>query len=320
MTEPLVSVIIPTHNRPELLRRAVKSAVEQTYQNIEIIIIDDVGNVPTDLIQSGEDNRIQYIRIPETYWISENRNAGIKAAKGKYIASLDDDDIWFPEYLSKMIPVMETDESIGFACANGYEINDLFETPTKQLFPHLQKEMRGNLFAHMIWDCFVQPSLMIIRKDMFTKYGDYKNIRGEDLDLIMRFSAFTNIYYTPEKYGVWYRRSDTSSASETAQSTLDGRLEILTAALIALWDVERMARRYDRVFSLKEKTAIYLQRYYFHCYSVAVYFMFNDPDRYLMLKELLKMYPLLSPLTLLTPLCVSKPVRDTAQRLKRQVM
>jgi len=318
MNQPLVSIIIPTHNRPELLMRAVKSAVAQSYQNTEIIVVDDVGNVPIDKLKKLSD-KIQYIRISETYYISENRNAGIKASKGKYIAGLDDDDIWFDYYLDTLIPVMESDNSIGLSCTNGYQINDLNEHPVRELFPHLRQEMRGNLFAKTIWDCFMLPSLMIIRRNMFDMVGYFYNTRGEDLDLIMRVSAFTNIYYTPKTCGIWYRRLDASSASDTAQSTLQGRLNILMPAINCLIDIELMAERYGRKFSLSEKCAMFFQKYYFSCYIVAVHFMFKSPDRYSVLKDCILDYPLLFPVTLLTPLCCNKTIRDVGQNLKRKM-
>ena len=140
MNQPLVSIIIPTHNRSELLSRAVKSVINQTYQNIEIIIVDDVGNVPKEIKILSD--KIKYLHIPNTLWVSENRNAGINISNGKYIAGLDDDDYWFNNYLDTLIPIMEADETIGFACSNGYQTNELHENPTKLMFPHLQNEMQ----------------------------------------------------------------------------------------------------------------------------------------------------------------------------------
>lgn len=318
---PLVSVVIPTHNRVDLLRRAVKSALDQTYPNIEIIIVDDVGNVPMDLIPNDTKRIVHYIRIPETYLISKNRNAGIEAAQGKYIASLDDDDIWFEDYLETLIPIMEADDSIGLACTNGYQINDLNENPTKELFPHMRQEIRGNLFAKMIWDCFVLPSLMIVRKDVFDVVCLYRNIRGEDLDIIMRISAFYNVYYTPKKCGVWYRRIDTSSASEYMQSTLKGRLEILLPMIQCLKEIQIFAMiTKRRTFSLYEKLVIFFQIYYFECFVVAVHFMFKSPERYNELKKEIIEHPLLTPITILTPLCCNKTVRDVGQEIKKRMV
>ena len=313
----LVSIIIPTHNRPELVLRAVKSALNQTFKDVEVIVVDDVGNAP---IVEFKKLGVQYIRIPETYWISDNRNTGIKYSKGKYIALLDDDDIWFEDYLETLIPVMESDPSIGLACTNGYQINDFNEKPTRQLFPHIKKEMRGNLFAKTVWDCFMLPSLTIIRKDMFTEVGLFRHIRGEDLDIIIRVSAFTNVYYTPKICGVWYRRLDTSSASNTAQSTLDGRLSILIPMLICLTEIKDMANKYGREFSLTEKFVLYYQKYYFSFYIVSVYFMFKDIHRYRILWECIKLYPCLIPMTILAPLCQIKFIRDIGQNIKRRIL
>jgi glycosyltransferase involved in cell wall biosynthesis len=314
---PLVSIIIPTHDRPELLLRAVRSAASQTYKNTEIIVVDDVGNVSSDELKIISD-KVRYLRIPETYWISDNRNAGIKIAIGKYIANLDDDDIWFEDFLETIIPVMEADNSIGLACTNGYQINNLDENPHRQLFPHYQTGMQGNLFIRAIWDCFVLPSLMVIRKDVFDDLGGYRNCRGEDLDLIMRISAFTNMYYTPKPCGVWYRRRDTSSASEHAQLTLHGRLDVLIPALECLYNIQQTAVLRGRKFSIVERLVLYLQMYFFSCYIAAVYFMFKNPERFTILKQVIMLYPLLTPFTLLTPLCCSKFVRDVGQNLKRR--
>jgi glycosyltransferase involved in cell wall biosynthesis len=326
MEYPLVSVIIPTHNRVELLRRSVKSALEQTYPNIEIIIVDDVGNVPMDLVPNDIKRVVHYIRIPETYWISDNRNAGIKAAQGKYIATLDDDDIWFENYLEILIPIMEADSSIGLACTNGYMINDLNEKPTRELFPHMKQEIRGNLFAKMIWDCFVLPSLMVVRKDVFDVVCLYRNIRGEDLDIIMRISAFYNVYYTPKKCGVWYRRINTDGksehgASEHSQSTLKGRLDILLPMIQCLKEIQIFATiKNRRTFSSYEKLVMFLQIYYFECFVVAVHFMFKSPERYNELKKEIFNHPLLSPITILTPLCCNKSVRDIGQEIKKRMI
>jgi glycosyltransferase involved in cell wall biosynthesis len=313
----LVSVIIPTHDRPELVLRAVKSALNQTFKDIEVIVVDDVGTAP---IEEFKQLGVQYIRIPETYWISDNRNTGIKYSKGKYIALLDDDDIWFEDYLETLIPIMESDPSIGLACTNGYQINDFNEKPTRQLFPHIKKVMKGNLFAKTVWDCFMLPSLTIIRKDMFNEVGLFRHIRGEDLDIIMRVSAFTNVYYTPKICGVWYRRLDTSSASNTAQSTLIGRLNILMPMLVCLTEIKNMAEKYGREFSLTERFVLYYQKYYFSFYIVSVYFMFKDAERYKVLWACIKLYPFLTPMTILAPLCQIKFIRDIGQSVKRRML
>ncbi len=134
---PKVSVIIPTCNRPELLSRAIQSVLDQTYQDFEIIVVDD-GDVksaedvvrrlkseevrPPDITQFGEvgprldiSERIKYIKHEQRKGGAAARNTGIKAAKGEFIAFLDDDDEWLPEKLKIQMKEFEnTPRDVGF--------------------------------------------------------------------------------------------------------------------------------------------------------------------------------------------------------------
>lgn len=92
---PLVSVVIPTRNRTALLARAIQSVRQQTYENLEIIVVDDASTDDTQKIVGGlADPRIRYIRHDVNRGGPAARNTGILAARGEYIAFLDDDDEW----------------------------------------------------------------------------------------------------------------------------------------------------------------------------------------------------------------------------------
>ena len=100
----LVSIIIPTHNRKEFLIKALDSVLNQTYRNIEVIIIDDASTDGTgDLILSYNDERIKYFKNSSNLYAAESRNIGIQNSNGNFIAFLDDDDIWLPEKLEQQI-------------------------------------------------------------------------------------------------------------------------------------------------------------------------------------------------------------------------
>lgn len=92
----LVSAIITTHNRLSLLKRAVESALSQTYKNIEVIVVDDASTDGTP--EYCNELPLRYIYIPkeESRGGNHARNLGILAAKGEYVAFLDDDDYWLP--------------------------------------------------------------------------------------------------------------------------------------------------------------------------------------------------------------------------------
>lgn len=105
--QPLVSVIIPTFNRPETLKEAVRSVLEQNFVDYEIVIVNDAGMEVEDAIDSFADKRIRYIRHRENRGLGAARNTGIKQAKGKYIALLDDDDVYYPNHLEVMVKELE---------------------------------------------------------------------------------------------------------------------------------------------------------------------------------------------------------------------
>ncbi|MEB3217462.1 MAG: glycosyltransferase family 2 protein [Nostocales cyanobacterium 94392] len=93
MNNILLSIIIPTYNRPHFLPRAVNSALQQTVENIEVIVVDDGSDEPVNL---PKNLRLQVIRLPENSGNAVARNVGLKAAKGEYVTYLDDDDQLLP--------------------------------------------------------------------------------------------------------------------------------------------------------------------------------------------------------------------------------
>ena len=106
-TKDLVSAVITTHNRAMLLKRAIESVFDQTYKNIECIVVDDASSDDTNLI--CKNYNLQYIFIPKNESKGGNyaRNLGIKASHGKYVAFLDDDDYWLPEKIQKQVSLIE---------------------------------------------------------------------------------------------------------------------------------------------------------------------------------------------------------------------
>lgn len=118
---PLVSVIIPTHNRYNLVLTAVRSALQQTYSNIEVIVVDDGSTDDTQsVIAILKDPRLQYLRNEPAIGAAGARNAGIMAAKGELIAFLDDDDQWFCEKLDKQVCALQNAPADTGLCLSGY--------------------------------------------------------------------------------------------------------------------------------------------------------------------------------------------------------
>ena len=116
-TRPLVSVIIPTHNREDLLGRAIRSVLAQSYRELELIVVDDASTDGTrEVVEAFDDPRLRYLRREQGGSAAAARNAGLAIAKGELIAFQDDDDIWLLEKLEKQVPhLLAQGEEVGLS-------------------------------------------------------------------------------------------------------------------------------------------------------------------------------------------------------------
>src|SRR5215204_6521228 len=105
--KPLVSVVIPVYNRPELLVRSLRSAANQTIRDLEILVVDDGSTVDIrPSLSKLDDPRIRILQHPSRRGASSARNTGIDAARGQYVAFLDSDDYWRDRKLERQLAFM----------------------------------------------------------------------------------------------------------------------------------------------------------------------------------------------------------------------
>ncbi len=104
-SKPLVSAIITTHNRADLLPRALDSVIVQSYENMEIIIVDDgsTDRTPEVIDEYQEQVSLNYIRLEKSVGACRARNKGIEAASGEFVAGLDDDDKWHQDRIKELV-------------------------------------------------------------------------------------------------------------------------------------------------------------------------------------------------------------------------
>ena len=115
--KPLISVIIPTYNRENVISISLQSALSQTYKNIEVIIVDDCSTDCTKtVVDCIDDPRIRYIHHSANKGGAAARNTGIRAAKGEYIAFLDSDDAWLPNKLEVQLNCILNSDSENIVC------------------------------------------------------------------------------------------------------------------------------------------------------------------------------------------------------------
>jgi glycosyltransferase involved in cell wall biosynthesis len=138
MSEPLVSVIVPTYNRPDLLQITLKSMIDQTYKNIEIVVVNDCGKDVSDVIQNLNDDRIKYFTHDKNNGLAASRNTAMKNAKGDYFCWCDDDDFYLPmaiEFRMSQIKKLNAEVVYTRALQNIYELkNGKYEMVLRKLY------------------------------------------------------------------------------------------------------------------------------------------------------------------------------------------
>jgi glycosyltransferase involved in cell wall biosynthesis len=194
----VVSVVIPTYNRANLLGRAIRSVINQTYPDFEILVIDDCSKDNTEEVVKGfSESQLKYIRHGKNKGGSAARNTGITSAKGEYIALLDDDDEWLPEKLEKQIQKFKTvSHKVGVVYTGCSEI---MESSGKINFESIP-DIRGNIYINMLRDCFIGSPTPLIRKDCFNKTGlfDETLLSNQDWDMWIRLASYYEFDLVPE--------------------------------------------------------------------------------------------------------------------------
>jgi len=191
---PKVSVVIPTRNRADMLYRAIRSVLEQSYGDFEVIVVSDASEDNTEeVVMSFDDSRIHYIRHEEAKGASAARNTAMRVAKGEYIAFLDDDDEWMPNKLEVQVPVIEnSDAEVGLV----YGWMEYFEG--EKSVGVRSPKLRGDVFVEMldkqaIGGC---PTI-IIKREAVDRIGyfDESLPRGNDGDYWRRICQYYHVDY-----------------------------------------------------------------------------------------------------------------------------
>lgn len=190
-----VTAVITTHNRCDLLRKALDSVLGQTYNNIECIIVDDASTDDTKLyLESIKCEKIKCIIIDKKDSKGGNyaRNLGIAHATGDFIAFLDDDDEWFPEKIEKQIQYIKSSKGeIGFVyCGHVNELNGEYRWES-----YANAEYSGDLSQKVFQNIFCTTSKILVRKDLLEDIGGFdENLRfWQEYDLCIRLCQITKI-------------------------------------------------------------------------------------------------------------------------------
>jgi glycosyltransferase involved in cell wall biosynthesis len=236
---PKVSVIIPTYNRPKVIGRAIQSVLNQTYQNFEIIVIDDSPNDETEKVVKGfSDKRIKYIHNKERTNLPRARNQGVRESSedSKYIAFLDDDDEWLSRFLERTVEELEKNKEAVMATT-------YVELKTKKGERISVIRCKGLKF----WQQTI-GSGCVIKKEIFTKKNFWYDERKvcEDLDFGIRVLKDHKWICIPEILKIYYYSSD----------------EISLSTALPIKEIELFYKKHHRLYSQLGRKALGS----FHCH------------------------------------------------------
>lgn len=193
-TSPLVSVVIPTHNRASVVTRAVCSVLSQTYKNLEIIVIDDGSNDETVKVLSiFSDLRIL---TQENKGVSAARNTGIANSSGELIAFLDSDDEWLPEKIEKQVSLYDS-KNKHFIC----HTNEIWMRNGKAVNQKkIHQKQGGYFFDRAVERCLISPSAVILSRKLLDNVGrfDEEFEAAEDYDLWLRITSRYEVDFIDE--------------------------------------------------------------------------------------------------------------------------
>lgn len=205
---PLVSVVLPTYGRPDRLRCAVESVAAQTYDNIQLIIVDDHSPTPSEEVLddvSLDGLVVEHIRHEVNQGANAARNTGIRASDGEFVAFLDDDDEWKPEKIQRQVETFQsTSDRVGFV----YTGTEYHYDGYTRTVAHTN---RGDVTRAILTGAsFAQFSAVMVRRSVIEETGlpDEEFPSWQDREWYLRLSLHCEFEPIPEPLTVRHRDGD----------------------------------------------------------------------------------------------------------------
>lgn len=222
---PIVSVVIPTRFRTDLLERAIRSALSQTLSAIEVIVVvDGQDKITEEKIASFSDSRLKNIVLSESKGASYARNVGVDSARGGWIAFLDDDDEWFAEKLESQITIIQENHLILpiVACRLYVQYGRLKYVSPRRV-PYTKEAISDYLFVRnglFRGEGSLTTSMILTSKSLLQRYPfDEKLKRHQEADWLLRVGASepVQVYFSEDVLGIQHiddSRSRISTAGD----------------------------------------------------------------------------------------------------------
>lgn len=232
MNRPLVSIVIPVYNMEQFVLECVNSILDQTYTNIELMIIDDASTDSTySLLKSLDDSRIVLIKNELNLGLAACVNAGIVRSNGKYIARMDGDDIAMPDRIQKQVSFLEQNTDVDIV---GTAMKSFGHSTYLHVFPSTHAECKTQLLFNV---CFGHPTVMMrksIFKDASNFYNEELRQYSEEYELWTRLVdkfKFANLVEPLLKYRTFPESSKTDSENKRKLNSYEIRSRYITHQL-----------------------------------------------------------------------------------------
>jgi glycosyltransferase involved in cell wall biosynthesis len=196
---PKVSIVIPTYNRAQYLVRAIRSVLDQSFQDFEIVVVDDASTDDTlQTVESFRDPRIRYLRHDINRKEAGSRNTGVQNSQGEYIAFLDDDDAWLPQKLALQADLLDKSSvKVGVVYCSFLKI----DAESGKMLGLWTAEKRGNVWRSLSEKNWIGiPSTVVVRRECFDTLGlfDEGVEFGLDYDMWVRISTVYEFEFVKE--------------------------------------------------------------------------------------------------------------------------
>lgn len=229
MKLPRVSVVIPTYNRASLIRETIESVCAQSFRDIEILVVDDGSKDNTaEIVKGIDDFRIQYL-YQENRGVAAALDTGWRAACGEYIGIIGSDDVWLPDLLDALVPLLDANSQggVAYARAQGMDEQGNFLpqlTGAPERFP-------GHTLKSLLYGDFVSAIAVVVRREALAQANGYDKtlIANEDWDLWIRLAMHWSVHYDPvirARYR-YHRGNLTKSGSVRMMRVMQDRIRVL---------------------------------------------------------------------------------------------
>ena len=209
MKKPLVSIMIRTCQRPDVLKNALESIRNQTYENIQVIVVEDGVNRSEELLKNKfSDLNYVYMATSQKVGRSKTGNIALELADGEYLNFLDDDDILLPEHIKKLVETLIIDKNMAaYSNAEEIQIDIISRTPYKYIIKRKLFRYRQPFNKLLLYTFnYIPIQSIMFHKELFEELGGFDDSLDalEDWDLWVRYSTKTDFTYVNENTSCYF--------------------------------------------------------------------------------------------------------------------